>query len=148
MYQSPIQLFTAQMAQDIAQKQDEMVFQAAISCVPQVDRAELLRALQYDRGQYDKGYADGFAEALPRWIPTEYRLPDRELEEFREKFGWEGDPELLVMIKGAKVPTTLYYNEEGEFYSIDTDGNDTYYVVTHWMSMPTPPAAEEVPPCR
>ena len=74
------------------------------------------------------------------WIPTEDRLPDRELEEFREKFGWEGDPELLVMIKGAKVPTTLYYNEEGEFYSIDTDGNDTYYVVTHWMPMPFPPA--------
>ena len=79
---------------------------------------------------------------VQRWIPVTDRLPDQELAEFREKFGWDNDPEFLVMIKGAKVPTTLYYNEEGEFYSIDTDGNDTYYVVTHWMSLP--PAPKEV----
>lgn len=29
-----------------------------------VDRRELFRALDYDRGQYEKGYADGRADAL------------------------------------------------------------------------------------
>ena len=29
-----------------------------------VDKDELIRALQYDRGQYQKGYMDGFKDAL------------------------------------------------------------------------------------
>ena len=29
-----------------------------------VDRRELFRALDYDRGQYEKGYADGRADAM------------------------------------------------------------------------------------
>ena len=28
-----------------------------------VDREELLKALKYDRGQYEKGYADGFLDS-------------------------------------------------------------------------------------
>ena len=31
-----------------------------------VDKEELLKALQYDRGQYDKGYRDGIKEFIKR----------------------------------------------------------------------------------
>jgi hypothetical protein len=33
-----------------------------------VDRAELLRALKYDRCQYDKGFADGKAAAMDELV--------------------------------------------------------------------------------
>lgn len=59
MYKSPITLMTNEMAMQIAKHQDEVVFTALQACVPDVDRAELLRALRYDREQYDKGYDDG-----------------------------------------------------------------------------------------
>lgn len=32
-----------------------------------VDKDELIKALQYDRGQYDKGYADGYKEAIRKF---------------------------------------------------------------------------------
>lgn len=39
-----------------------------------VDREELLKALKYDRGQYEKGYQDGCRDSQKRgrWIPIEY----------------------------------------------------------------------------
>ncbi len=39
-----------------------------------VDREGLLKALQYDRGQYEKGYKDGYRDAQKQgqWIPIEY----------------------------------------------------------------------------
>ena len=41
-----------------------------------VDRAELLKALKYDRGQYEKGYQDGWRNALnmgriPQYMPDD-----------------------------------------------------------------------------
>jgi hypothetical protein len=41
-----------------------------------VDKAELEKALKYDRDQYEKGYAAG-SKNVPRWIPIGERLPDR-----------------------------------------------------------------------
>lgn len=66
-----------------------------------------------------------------RWIPVTEALPEVD----------EDDIEVLVMIKGAKEPTTLYANDEGEFYAPDDNGG-TFYLVTHWRPMPagiTPP---------
>jgi len=36
-------------------------FQAAKSVAPMVDKEELIRALRYDRDQYDRGYSDGYS---------------------------------------------------------------------------------------
>lgn len=62
MYNSPLKLFTDEITRDIAKKQDTLVFNAVARLGVTVDRDELLRALRYDRGQYDKGYADGKAD--------------------------------------------------------------------------------------
>lgn len=72
--------------------------------------------------------------AAQRWIPVTEALPEVD----------EDDIEVLVMIKGAKEPTTLYANGEGEFYAPDDNGG-TFYLVTHWRPMPagiTPPHRE------
>ena len=47
-----------------------------------VDKDELMKALNYDRDQYNKGYQDGVKKALSErsqdeWIPVSERLPNR-----------------------------------------------------------------------
>ena len=45
----------------------------------EVNREELIKALNYDRNQYAKGYADAKAEYAPKWTKVEDGLPkDRE----------------------------------------------------------------------
>ena len=46
--------------EEYGKKFDECVMKAVCNVGIQVDKAELEKALKYDRGQYDKGYADGY----------------------------------------------------------------------------------------
>ena len=55
MYESPIELIQKQMQLDMESKIMSAVQEVGIS----VDKEELIRALKYDRGQYERGYADG-----------------------------------------------------------------------------------------
>lgn len=64
MYKSPVELLVTDIQHQIVKQQDEEIYQAVLHYVPNVDRAELIRALEYDRGQYEKGYADGKADAM------------------------------------------------------------------------------------
>lgn len=69
-YQPPIELkydgyfpsFSAieQFARDQQKKIDECVLQGCIKVGVNVDKDELVKALEYDRGQYMKGYNDGY----------------------------------------------------------------------------------------
>ena len=71
MYESPITLVAKKTAEQVAKQQDEMVFRAVQSVVPTVDKDELIRALKYDRGQYEKGYADGKRDAMDELVRCE-----------------------------------------------------------------------------
>lgn len=53
-YQSPITLFQTQMQSKI----EEEIYQAIMKVGVDVDKEELLKALAYDRNQYQKGYDD------------------------------------------------------------------------------------------
>ena len=65
MYQSPIKLVsTDPVIETIKTKTDEMIYRAVTHADVQVDRDELIKALQYDRGQYQKGYADRDSEIV------------------------------------------------------------------------------------
>jgi rubrerythrin len=70
MYNSPIEILITDIQHQIVKQQDEEIYQAVLNYVPNVDKEELLRALQYDRDQYEKGYADGKNDAVVhgRWI--------------------------------------------------------------------------------
>lgn len=61
-YESPVTLFYQQAAESITQDQEnkimtEIKYQMAVD----INKEELLKALKYDRDQYDKGYKDGFS---------------------------------------------------------------------------------------
>lgn len=53
-YQSPIEVIQTQMRNQI----EGEIFKAVINVGVNVDKEELLKALQYDREQYQKGYKD------------------------------------------------------------------------------------------
>ncbi len=60
MYETPIKLIKQQMETEI----EGMVLRAVQRVGVDVDKEELIRALEYDRGQYEKGYRDGSTDAV------------------------------------------------------------------------------------
>ena len=67
-YQSPIELIQSEMKMRV----DDGIVKAVQEVGVNVDKGELLKALAYDRDQYNKGYHD----AEPKWIPCEERTPN------------------------------------------------------------------------
>ena len=63
-YESPITLITGQITSELVQGVDGEIFKAVQKVGVMVDQVELVRALAYDRGQYEKGYADRDAEIV------------------------------------------------------------------------------------
>lgn len=68
MYDSPIDLYISDIHNQIVAQQDEQIYQAVVHFFPDVKRDELLKALRYDREQYDKGYADGKRDAMDELV--------------------------------------------------------------------------------
>lgn len=64
MYNSPIEIITTEITRQINKQIDEAVCQAVQSIGVNVNKEELIKALIYDRDQYDKGYADGFKAGM------------------------------------------------------------------------------------
>lgn len=60
MYKSPIEVIYGQTMKTM----DDDIFRAVCSYDINVDRDELIRALKYDRDQYNRGYEDGKRDAL------------------------------------------------------------------------------------
>ncbi len=65
MYKSPIEIIYEQTQTQI----ENEIFRAVQRYAINVNKEELLKALKYDRQQYNKGYADGKAAAVKhgRW---------------------------------------------------------------------------------
>lgn len=63
-YKAPIELIQddpwAHLTQRILDETDEVIYQTVLNTGVNVDKDELVKALQYDRQQYEKGYADGY----------------------------------------------------------------------------------------
>jgi Golgi nucleoside diphosphatase len=62
MYESPISVITREVANHFAEEQEQMIFKAVREVGVSVDKDELIRALQYDRQQYERGYRDCLKE--------------------------------------------------------------------------------------
>ena len=84
-YKSPIDIIQGQIQFDF----ENGVYKAIQKVDINVDREELIKALQYDRNQYDKGYSDGskaaaerLEEVLVNYVPQ--RLIDEICKELTE----------------------------------------------------------------
>lgn len=58
-YQSPIDVFYKDIQNKMIKKQEDYIYEAIQEADIKVDKGELIKALQYDRNQYQKGYNDG-----------------------------------------------------------------------------------------
>lgn len=58
MYKSPIEIELNDFVSDYVEKVDEYIVKCVQKVVVNVDKDELIKALGYDRGQYEKGWND------------------------------------------------------------------------------------------
>ena len=114
MYQSPIEIITKQMRTQF----EDNVFKAIQDYGIAVDKDELIKALKYDRDQYEKGYADGRLHRAEEWISVEERLPKQ----------WEN-----VLIFHNGMVAIDFISSSGVWYDHFPER------VTHWMPLPEAP---------
>lgn len=62
MYKPPIEMVMEEVFQKMDEDFENSIFKAIQKVGINVDKEELLKALIYDRGQYDKGYEDAMNE--------------------------------------------------------------------------------------
>ena len=60
MWESPVNVIYGEMQTQI----EGYIFKEIQNVGIDVDKEELLKALQYDREQYSKGYSDGYAKGI------------------------------------------------------------------------------------
>lgn len=58
MYEYPVKFNFGDIQTQIVKQQENEVYMAIQKCGVDVDKEELIRALKYDREQYEKGYED------------------------------------------------------------------------------------------
>lgn len=169
MYESPIEVYIQEVLDSHQRQKEEAildeVFNSALRIGVDVNKEELIRALEYDRNQYQRGYNDGVEAATPKWISVEERLPKNE-EPVLIATKWS-----LMGMHGAAVSCGFYTNGKTFTGNSDynwNDGNvdlgydeeeDEYIVpegwwesiryteqfsavdepVTHWMPLPEGP---------
>ena len=123
-WDSPIEIIVNQIESAWKEETFRVIQKVCVSI--NVDRDELIKALQYDRNQYEKGYEDGKKDAAQRWIPVTERLP--------EKTG-----KYLVSVKNGNVYAGTFSAYEGAFNC----------AATAWMELPEPYKEPEDPshPC-
>lgn len=118
-YESPIDVITTQFIQQL----DDRTFRAVLDCDIHVDKDQLIKALAYDRGQYEKGYEDG-VNSVNEWIPISERLPEDSYE-----------TDLIVTLANGMVKFACFTKEDG-FVSLT--GFCQLPEVVAWMLKPEP----------
>lgn len=114
-------------------RMENEIFSAVKRAGVMIDKDELLRALNYERDQYAKGYQAGYEAAQPKWISTEERLP--EVSDVVLVIA-SGKPRANVELHNAMLIAS-YWGDEG-WIADGFEGWDKLDV-THWMQLPEPP---------
>lgn len=80
-YESPIRMIVGEMKT----KMDNDTLTAIQRYGIDVDKEELIKALNYDRGQYEKGYADRGNKIVPVTLEMEERHTVRQIKGYLDK---------------------------------------------------------------
>lgn len=134
MYESSINQVMSKISSEMKECEDNQLMCKIRQTIGyDIDKTELVRALRYDRQQYEKGYADGLN--ANRWIPVAERLPE-------EAFG------CLVTVEEDDIygePHRVIYPDfvgyDGKTWN-DADGETIPFEVIAWMPLPQPYKSE------
>ena len=150
MWKSPIEI-----QQDIVRQVDMVIEGGVMKAIQRfdinVDKEELIKALKYDRDQYEKGYQDGITETnVGKWIPCSERLPD-DYEIVNITWVNRNPEPYYKSIKDKPFTgTAIYYNGKWYWYSCvcedylaecgdsTCDRMDKDIEVIAWMPLPEP----------
>lgn len=82
MYESPISIYETAMNTIMEQRENAIFAKIQDAFDVHVDKKELIRALQYDRDQYNRGYADGKWDSVVHgeWLQTKEPLGWRDVD--------------------------------------------------------------------
>ena len=123
MYKPPIEIIMKEVRQKMDEDFENAVFKALRKVDINVDKEELLKALIYDRVQYDEGYEDAMNEVKhPQPLKFEdlkegmwiYDAPYEEIVRIKEIESNEWI--FLECIKSKDLSNTFF--QEGRFYPI------------------------------
>lgn len=126
MYESPITIAKRQVQTQL----EEGVMKAVLDCGIIVDKEELIKALKYDRDQYQKGYEDGMLVSNDEWISVKERLPDVDYYDY--VLAWDG-----------YNINFLHYSHRWQQWEDYCSMKKHHWNVTHWMPLPMPPKGDE-----
>lgn len=68
MYNSPVTIYENIIQQEMQDKENAIIAEIKSQIAVDVDKDELIKALRYDRHQYEEGYEDGVMNERQRWI--------------------------------------------------------------------------------
>ena len=92
MYKSPIEIITENVKMEV----DNGVYKAVTQYGVDVDRDELIKALSYDREQYEKGFRDGY-----NWRGSEI-VRCKDCKKWHKDIGWCDCHSTFINAKGEK----------------------------------------------
>ena len=77
MYESPIEIVIGKITTELKQAEHDYIVRSVRDVGINVNEAELIKALQYDRNQYEKGFKDGndMYELLLHWLAQAFGSP-------------------------------------------------------------------------
>ena len=101
MYLSPIKKIYGELQIQMVQEDERMVMKAVRKVGVNVDKGALIKALEYDRNQYTKGYEDGKNEVLDK-IRAEIEAIGEGITSYHNDIPWIFKDEVLKIIDKYK----------------------------------------------
>lgn len=121
-----VKVYEEELVAEITElKLDHIIAQLKLKCDIDFDKNELIRALNYDRNEYYKGFSAGYLSE--RWIDVNITLPEK------------NNP-VLIFCGLDECIYKAYYNKKNECWiSVETNRYFNFSTITHWQSLPNPP---------
>ena len=132
MWECPITTYIGEIInQQNVERENAITLKVSETIGVDVNREELIKALNYDRDQYEKGYADAKAECTPKWTKVEDGLP--ETHEDKPYCPKVSDNVLCKVNEGDDIIDRVCFLKE--FYDGEKKWNTIYEVIA-WMPIP------------
>lgn len=133
MWESPVNIY--ETVSDMVEKEIEgnIIVEIKKQVGIDINKDELIKALNYDRAQYNKGYLDGFN--AERWISVDDELPHEQINKNTQDFEYVLCATTFGNVRHYKYGKQIGH-EKAHFWK-GSSIMDKY--VTHWMYTPEMP---------